>query len=44
MSNLSNLGQTVLAAIGAIILSSTAIGAAVGPAHAVQAPSAVYNA
>ena len=44
MSNLSNLAQTALAALGAIILNSTAIGAAVGPAHAVQAPAAVYNA
>jgi hypothetical protein len=44
MSKLNKIGQTALAALGAIILSSTAIGAAVGPAHAVQAPSAVYNA
>jgi hypothetical protein len=44
MTKLNKIGQTALAALGAIILSSTAIGAAVGPAHAVETAPIVYNA
>jgi hypothetical protein len=37
----SNINQSVLAAIGAIILTATSVGAAVGPARAIEtAPSA----
>ena len=32
----SNFKQTVVAIIGAIVLTSTAVGAAVGPARAVE--------
>jgi hypothetical protein len=41
----SNFNQSVLAAIGAIILTATSVGAAVGPARAVEtAPSALVGA
>lgn len=36
MFDLDNLKQGVIAAIGAIILTATAVGAAVGPARAVE--------
>ncbi|HEY0113309.1 MAG TPA: hypothetical protein VGB59_09185 [Allosphingosinicella sp.] len=36
MNNLGNIGQTVTAALGALLLTVTAVGAAVGPARAVE--------
>ncbi|HEX8573441.1 MAG TPA: hypothetical protein VF759_11890 [Allosphingosinicella sp.] len=36
MIDMSKLGQTVVATIGAMILTVTAVGAAVGPAHAIE--------
>ena len=36
MVDLSKLGQTVLATVGAMILTATAVGAAVGPARAIE--------
>jgi len=40
MFNIGNFNQSVLAAIGAIILTATSVGAAVGPARAIEtAPS-----
>ena len=40
-----NINQSLLAAIGAIILTATSVGAAVGPANAVQAaPSTLVAA
>ena len=36
MTNLSNLGQTIVATLGAILLTSTAVAAAVGPARAIE--------
>ena len=41
MTNFSNLTQAALAAVGAIILSSTAVGAAVGPAHLIESGPAL---
>ncbi|HEY5723580.1 MAG TPA: hypothetical protein VIT45_14805 [Allosphingosinicella sp.] len=38
----SNLNQTVLAIVGTIVLTATSVGAAVGPARAVEtAPTAL---
>ena len=42
MTNLSNLSQTVVAVLGAIVLTSTAVGAAVGPARAIETAPALY--
>jgi hypothetical protein len=40
-----NLNQSVLAAIGAIVLTATSVGAAVGPARAVEtAPTGLADA
>jgi hypothetical protein len=36
MSKMSRMGQSVLATFAAILLTATAVGAAVGPAEAVQ--------
>jgi hypothetical protein len=36
MVDLSKLGQTVLATVAAMVLTATALGAAVGPAHAIE--------
>jgi hypothetical protein len=36
MSKMSKFGQSVLATFAAIVLTATAVGAAVGPAEAVQ--------
>ena len=38
MTNLSNLKHSFLAVVGAVLVSSITVGAAVGPAHAVAAP------
>jgi len=38
MSNQSQLKQTLVAAFAAILMSSVAVGAAVGPAQAVASP------
>lgn len=38
MFNASELKQGLVAAIAAVILTATAVGAAVGPAEAVQGP------
>lgn len=41
----SNIHQTVLAVVGAVILTATSVGAAVGPARAIEtAPSALVAA
>ena len=37
MSKMSKMGQNLLATVAAILLTATALGAAVGPAEAVQA-------
>ncbi len=37
MTKLSGIGQSVLATFAAIVLTATAVGAAVGPAEAVEA-------
>ena len=45
MSGQSKISQTVLAAIAAVLMSSVAVGAAVGPAQAVANPiSTTINA
>jgi len=45
MSGQSKISQTVLAAIAAVLMSSVAVGAAVGPAQAVANPiGATINA
>jgi hypothetical protein len=36
MVDMSKLGQTILATIGAMVLTATAVGAAVGPARAIE--------
>jgi hypothetical protein len=36
MVDMGKLGQTILATIGAMILTATAVGAAVGPARAIE--------
>ena len=38
MSNQSNLSRSLVAAAAAILMSTVAVGAAVGPAQAVAAP------
>ena len=40
MFNIQNFRQAVLAGIGAVILTATTVGAAVGPARAVETMSA----
>ena len=37
MTNMSNIGQSVMATVAAILLTATAVTAAVGPAEAVEA-------
>ncbi len=41
MSGQSKFTQTLVAAVAALLMSSVAIGAAVGPAHAVANPAGV---
>jgi hypothetical protein len=41
MSGQSKFSQTLIAAVGAVLLSSVAVGAAVGPAQAVASPVGV---
>jgi hypothetical protein len=36
MVDMGKLGQTILATVGAMILTATAVGAAVGPARAIE--------
>jgi hypothetical protein len=36
MVDMGKLGQTILATIGAMVLTATAVGAAVGPARAIE--------
>jgi hypothetical protein len=36
MVDISKLGQTILATVGAMVLTATAVGAAVGPARAIE--------
>ena len=36
MTNMSNIGQSVMATVAAILLTATAVTAAVGPAEAVE--------
>ena len=36
MVDMSKLGQTILATVGAVIMTVTAVGAAVGPARAIE--------
>ena len=36
MIDMSKLGQMVLATVGAMVLTATAVGAAVGPARAIE--------
>ena len=36
MVDMSKLGQTILATVGAMVLTATAVGAAVGPARAIE--------
>jgi hypothetical protein len=38
MSGQSNISRTLIAAIGALLMSSVAVGAAVGPAQAIATP------
>ena len=38
----NDLSRTVLSALGALLLTVTAVGAAVGPAHMVGTASVVY--
>jgi hypothetical protein len=45
MSTIGNINQSLLAAVGAIILTATSVGAAVGPARAVEtAPAGLVAA
>jgi hypothetical protein len=36
MIDMGKLGQTILATVGAMLLTATAVGAAVGPARAIE--------
>ena len=36
MVDMSKLGQMILATVGAMVLTATAVGAAVGPARAIE--------
>jgi hypothetical protein len=36
MVDMSKLGQSILATVGAMVLTATAVGAAVGPARAIE--------
>jgi len=36
MVDMSKLGQTILATVGAMVMTVTAVGAAVGPARAIE--------
>ena len=38
MSGQSNISRTLIAALGALLMSAVTVGAAVGPAQAVAAP------
>lgn len=44
MFNFDKIGSAVLSAIGALILTTTVVGAAVGPARAVETAPVVYVA
>ena len=45
MVDMSKLGQSVMATVGAMILTATAVGAAVGPARAIEtAPISLVSA
>ena len=44
MSTIGNISQSLLAAVGAIILTATSVGAAVGPARAVETAPALAAA
>lgn len=44
MSGQSNLTRTLIAAFGALLMSSVAVGAAVGPAQAIVSPVSTLNA
>ena len=44
MSGQSTISRTLIAAIGALLMSSVAVGAAVGPAQAIASPVSTYNA
>ncbi|HEX2762831.1 MAG TPA: hypothetical protein VHM92_03150 [Allosphingosinicella sp.] len=43
MFDFSNMKQTLTAAVGALILSATAIAAAVGPARAIETGPSLSN-
>ncbi len=36
MTDMGKLGQTIVATLGAIVLTATAVGAAVGPGRAIE--------
>jgi hypothetical protein len=44
MSGQSHLTRTLVAAFGALLMSTVAVGAAVGPAQAIASPVSTYNA
>jgi len=44
MSGQSHLTRTLIAAFGALLMSTVAVGAAVGPAQAIASPVSTYNA
>lgn len=44
MSGQSQLSRTLIAAFGALLMSTVAVGAAVGPAQAIASPVSTLNA
>ena len=44
MSGQSKISRTLIAALGAVLMSTVAVGAAVGPAQAIASPVATSNA
>jgi hypothetical protein len=44
MSGQSQLTRTLIAAFGALLMSTVVVGAAVGPAQAIASPVSTYNA
>lgn len=44
MSGQSHLSRTLIAALGALLMSAVAVGAAVGPAQAIASPVSTVNA
>jgi hypothetical protein len=44
MSGQTTITRTLIAAIGAILMSSVAVGSAIAPAHVAAAPSQSVNA